>query len=73
MRPQLVARAFGLTRNGADAEDLVGDAYEALVRKPPEPRGETRLRHWLRSVMLNLHRRQRQSLERGLGDPLDYG
>jgi DNA-directed RNA polymerase specialized sigma24 family protein len=72
MRPQLVARAYELTRSEADAEDLVADAFEALVRRPPEPRGETQLRRWLRSVMLNLHRRQLQSVERGLADPLDY-
>ena len=72
MRPQLLARAFELCRHEADAEDLVGDAFEALVCKPPEPRGERQLLHWCRSVLLNLHRRRQQNLERGLADPLDY-
>jgi DNA-directed RNA polymerase specialized sigma24 family protein len=51
----LLHRALELTRNAADAEDLVQDVYVVFIAKPPEPRGATQLRRWLRTVMLRRH------------------
>jgi DNA-directed RNA polymerase specialized sigma24 family protein len=54
-RHQLFLRAFELTKHHADAEDLLQDVYVVFVAKPPEPRGPTQLKHWLRTVMLRKH------------------
>jgi len=54
LRPQLLKRALELCgRRDADAEDLVQDAYLAMIAKPPSPRTPSQLKHWLRSVMRN--------------------
>jgi DNA-directed RNA polymerase specialized sigma24 family protein len=50
-------RARELCRQHAevDAEDLLQDVYVVFVAKPPDPRGSTQLKHWLRTVMLRRH------------------
>jgi len=40
-------------RVDVDAEDLVSIALLAMVEKPPSPKTETELCHWLRTVMRN--------------------
>jgi DNA-directed RNA polymerase specialized sigma24 family protein len=51
----LLHRALELTGNASDAEDLLQDVYVVLIAKPPDPRGPTQLKHWLRTVMLHKH------------------
>jgi hypothetical protein len=51
-------RALQLTHgDDAAAQDLVQSTYLAFVAKPPTWGGPTRLKHWLRSVILNMHRK----------------
>ncbi len=50
MRPQLLAYARRRTRSPEDAEDVVQDALEALLVKPPAARS---LRGWLHTVVRN--------------------
>jgi hypothetical protein len=57
-------RALELTHGDAAAQDLVQSTYLAFVAKPPTWGGPTRLKHWLRSVVLNMHRK----VLRGRGD-----
>ncbi len=59
LHPKLRQRALELhTGHDADADDLLQDTFETFVRKPPEPRTPNALLHWLRTVMLNLRRKQ---------------
>jgi DNA-directed RNA polymerase specialized sigma24 family protein len=34
---------------------LLQDVYVVLIAKPPDPRGVTQLKHWLRTVLLRKH------------------
>ena len=72
LRPQLLMRAYELTRHPEDAADLVQETYVVFVLKPPSPRSPAQLKHWLRTVMLNRRRQQRRLLARGAGDLLHF-
>ena len=72
LRRQLLARAFQLTHNRCDAEDLVQDVYLALVRRPPRPRTPAALHSWLRTVLKNRQIDRWRKIEREDADPLDY-
>jgi DNA-directed RNA polymerase specialized sigma24 family protein len=56
-RPQLLMRARELCgrRADLDAEDLVGAALLAMVAKPPSPKTQTQLLHWMRRVVFRLN------------------
>lgn len=61
----LFKRALELTHgDDATALDLVQSTYLAFVVKPPTWGGPTRLKHWLRTVLLNTYLK----LLRGRGD-----
>ncbi len=55
LRPKLLKRASELVgpRSYADAEDLVGVVYLAMVERPPTPSNSSQLNHWLRTVLRN--------------------
>jgi DNA-directed RNA polymerase specialized sigma24 family protein len=63
LRPKLLLRARELCgRRDVDAEDLVSIALLAMVEKPPDPRTQTDLLRWLRTVMRNLAARAYRDL-----------
>jgi DNA-directed RNA polymerase specialized sigma24 family protein len=63
LRPKLLLRARELCgRRDVDAEDLVSVSYLAMVEKRPDPRTETELLRWLRTVMRNLAARAYRDL-----------
>lgn len=52
-----------------EGEDLLQDVYQESLEHPPEDRGQTALRHWLRRVTVNralLHFRRQRVQERAL-------
>ncbi len=58
--PQLRKVSFGLTRNRADAEDLVQDAYLRAMRASSRFQPGTNLKAWLLTILKNVtsnHRR----------------
>lgn len=61
--PLLRRRSLALTRNRADAEDLVQDAYVRALKAADRFEPNTNLRAWLLTILRNLtlnHRRDRQ-------------
>ena len=67
MYASLLARAEELTHNREQAEDLVQDAFEACVRKPPDAATDLKLKHWMRQVIYNLNARSHRRDPEGLG------
>lgn len=72
IRPVLLLKAVELTRDRADADDLLQDTFETLIHKPPDPRSEAQPRCWLRTVMTNRRRSHWRAVTAGPADPLDY-
>lgn len=73
--PLLRRRSFALTRNRADAEDLVQDAYVRALRAAESFQPGTNLRAWLLTILRNLtlnHRRDQQRWHT-LFEPADAG
>src|SRR5258708_34760906 len=73
MYPGLLLRAEELSGNFSRAEDLVQDAFEACVRKPPEALTDLELKHWMRQVIFNLnalaYRRSEEAANEETGRP----
>jgi DNA-directed RNA polymerase specialized sigma24 family protein len=53
--PGLLLRAQELSGSLERAEDLVQDAFEACVRRPPRAKTDRELLHWMRQVLVNLN------------------
>ena len=62
--------ARALTRNPADAEDLVQDTYVKALRFADHFRAGTNLKAWLRTILVNTHRNARRRAARA---PVDVG
>lgn len=56
--------AFMLCRSAHDADDLVQDAFSAVIRRPPTPMTEDAVRAWLRTVLTRMHGRGLRSRAR---------
>ena len=65
LRPAMFALAYRITGNGADAEEIVQDAfvraYRALAKMDPQQRAELRLQPWLYTITLNVTRNRLRS------------
>ncbi len=64
----LYGAALRLTRNAADAEDLVQDTYVKAFRSARQFRQGTNLKAWLFTILHNAFRNQRRDASR---DPVD--
>jgi len=64
LRPELLSRALRLTRNGAQADDLVQDAVERALRFREQFTPGTNLRSWAQTIVFSLfvtgYRRRRR-------------
>ncbi len=60
----LHSTARHLTRNAADAEDLVQDTYVKALRFSDRFRSGTNLKAWLRTILVNTHRNARRRAAR---------
>jgi RNA polymerase sigma-70 factor, ECF subfamily len=56
----LYGAALRLTRNAADAEDLVQDTYVKAFRAARQFKSGTNLKAWLFTILYNTHRNQRR-------------
>ena len=65
----LLARARELDPEGG--EDLLQDAYLAFLEHRPRSRSEVKLKHWFRTVLLNMHRRRKAALKLRSAIPLE--
>lgn len=65
---RLYAAALRLTRNSADAEDLVQDTYLRAFRSAHQFQAGTNLRGWLFTILHNAHLNQRRDRAR---DPVE--
>lgn len=72
--PRLYRLAYGITRNDADAEEVVQDVFLTLFRKIESFEGRAALGSWLYRVTINAalikHRGKRAALEVSLEDQL---
>ena len=73
LMPSLYSAALRLTRNPADAEDLVSEAYLRSYRSYGTFTAGTNLKAWMYRILTNAYiseyrRRQRQPAETDLGD-----
>lgn len=59
IHPALLARAKEL--DPVTGEDLLQDAYVRFLERPPRARSAVKIKHWLRTVMLNMHIDRRSS------------
>src|ERR1700674_3861711 len=64
----LYGSALRLTRNAADAEDLVQDTYVKAFRSAKQCKPGTNLKVWLFTILHNTHRNQRRDSGR---DPVE--
>lgn len=64
MMPQLWRYARSLSRNGADAEDLLQDSLELALRGKPSWRGAG-LKSWLTTIMTNSFYNSRRTEAKG--------
>ena len=64
----LYGAALRLTRNAADAEDLVQDTYVKAFRSAKQFKAGTNLKAWLFTILYNTFRNQRRDSGR---DPVD--
>ena len=64
----LYGAALRLTRNAADAEDLVQETYVRAFRSARQFKSGTNLKAWLFTILYNTHRNQRRHEAR---DPVD--
>src|SRR4026208_262509 len=62
--PPLFATAMRLTRNRADAEDLVQDTYVKAFRHSGQFKRGTNLRAWLYTILHNTWRNRRRDASR---------
>lgn len=71
--PSLMAVAMRLTRNGAEAEDLVQDTFVKAMRARDQFETGTNIRAWLLRIQTNtfINRYRRGSLERSVVDGAD--
>ncbi len=61
LHPSLLARARELDPDGG--EDLLQDVYLVFLEHRPRARSEVKLRHWFRTVLLNLHLKRKNALK----------
>ena len=61
LHPGLLARARELDPKGG--EDLLQDAYLAFLEHRPRARSEVKLKHWFRTVLLNMHLKRKNALK----------
>jgi len=68
--PSLMAVAMRLTRNGAEAEDLVQDTFVKAMRARGQFEAGTNIRAWLLKILTNtfINRYRRGTLERSVVD-----
>ncbi|HEY5956117.1 MAG TPA: sigma-70 family RNA polymerase sigma factor [Polyangiaceae bacterium] len=71
--PSLMAVAVRLTRNGAEAEDLVQDTFVKAMRARDQFEAGTNMRAWLLRIQTNtfINRYRRGTLERSVVDGAD--
>jgi len=69
--PSLYRRAYRLLGNRADAEDAVQDALLAAYTHLDQFKGQSQLRTWLTSIVLNCARLQLRRRQRQINVPLD--
>src|ERR1700756_1187939 len=69
--PPLHRRAYRLLGNRADAEDAVQDALLAAYTHLDQFKGQSQLRTWLTSIVLNCARLQLRRRQRQINVPLD--
>ena len=72
LRRRLVLRGVELTGSWDDAEDLVQEAYVAMVARPPVDPSPSQLHHWLRTVMQRRRDDRLRRFYRGSADLLDF-
>ena len=69
--PALRRYARALTGNADAADDLVQDCLERAIRKQGLWKGETNLKAWLHTILLNLFRNDRRRRKKVRFAPLD--
>jgi len=71
--PSMMAVAVRLTRNSAESEDLVQDAFVKAMRARDQFEAGTNMRAWLLKILTNtfINRYRRGSLERSVVDGAD--